>query len=152
MRNYLLNEGWNAEEDSDVDYSSGEELADRKYHPVASTSKDADNDDDEESDDEEFLTRKLEEQEEEEEKKPVNIRELNFERDENREPKSYPRGDAISSVRVASTKAEKKAKKRAEKREKMKLNEQKYKEDLARQKNMKMQELTEKMEELKVRK
>ena len=30
--NYLINQKWNDQEASDVDYSSGEELADRKYH------------------------------------------------------------------------------------------------------------------------
>ena len=34
VKNYLMNEAWNEEEDSDVDYSSGEELADRKYHKI----------------------------------------------------------------------------------------------------------------------
>ena len=54
----------------------------------------------------------------------------------------------IQSVRVQTTKAEKKDQKRKEKKEKMKLAEKQYKEDMARQKNMKMAELKEKLESL----
>ena len=81
-----------------------------------------------------------------------NHRDIKFERDENREPKSYPRGsNAIQSVRQQATKSEKNAEKRKEKREKRKQQEKFSKEEQARKKNMKMAELVEKMEELKER-
>ena len=54
----------------------------------------------------------------------------------------------IKSVRVQTTKAEKKDQKRKEKKEKLKLAEKQFKEDMARQKNMKMAELKEKLESL----
>ena len=72
IQKYLQNEGWNVEEDSDVDYSSGEELADRKYHPIeAPVEKPEMESDDEDGDDAELFTRKLDVQPLEEPKHEV---------------------------------------------------------------------------------
>ena len=79
----------------------------------------------------------------------VNVREMNFERDENREPKAYPRGNALQSIRQQTTKGEKNAEKRVEKKKRKERQEKQVKEDLARRKNMKLAELAEKMENLK---
>lgn len=150
VHNYLAKQGWNEAEGSDVDYSSGEELADRKYHKVnKATVDDQDGDKDEEGD--LFTPRELEVMAEVKPKKEVNVREMTFDRDENREPKSYPRGSAIQSVRQQTTKGEKNVEKRLSKKKRKQLKEAQYKEDVARQKNMKMAELAEKMETLKDR-
>jgi hypothetical protein len=76
---------------------------------------------------------------------------MEFDRDENREPKVYPRGQKIQSVRQATTKNEKNVEKRESKKEKKKRKEQEYKEEQARKKNIKIKELAAKMEELKVK-
>ncbi|CBY33621.1 unnamed protein product [Oikopleura dioica] len=133
---------------SQSDYSSGEELAALKYHFDESRKKAAKKvaSDDEESDGEDlFSSRKLET---DEAKESIDVLKTKFEREETREPKSYPRNGVPDSLRQDSKTATK-AQKRQEKKERQAKKEKEYKENMARMKHIKEEELMAKMEELK---
>jgi len=102
--------------------------------------------DDEESDGEDlFSSRKLET---DEAKESIDVLKTKFEREETREPKSYPRNGVPDSLRQDSKTATK-AQKRQEKKERQAKKEKEYKENMARMKHIKEEELMAKMEELK---
>ncbi|CBY10179.1 unnamed protein product [Oikopleura dioica] len=147
VKQYLMTAAWN-EEDSEKDYSSGEELAALKYHFDENRKKAAKKapSDDEESDGEDlFSSRKLET---DEAKESIDVLKTKFEREETREPKSYPRNGVPDSLRQDSKTATK-AQKRQEKKERQAKKEKEYKENMARMKHIKEEELMAKMEELK---
>lgn len=142
VKQYLMKAAWN-EEESDQDYSSGEELVSKRYHKEEPEVK---QENDEESDGEDlFVERKLVTNEE---KTGLDVMNTKFEREEDREPKSYPRGGVPGSLRQ-DTAAEKKSRKRQEKKEKKLKKEKEYKENMARIKHIKEEELMAKMNELK---
>ena len=116
--------------------------------------------DDEESDGEDlFSSRKLET---DEAKESIDVLKTKFEREETREPKSYPRNGVPDSLRqvkrffykmlkhrIQDSKTATKAQKRQEKKERQAKKEKEYKENMARMKHIKEEELMAKMEELK---
>merc|ERR1712131_483872 len=133
---YLLNKKWNDQEGSDVDYSSGEELADRKYHK-------------DETDVAKMFKRKLIEQVNADngELKITPQTFADIPREEQRDSKSYPR-EGLISVRQ-NEKAERRAEKRAKKKAEKELKIKQRKEEISRQKNEKIEDLKSKMEQLK---
>lgn len=133
---YLLNKKWNDQEGSDVDYSSGEDLADRKYHK-------------DETDVAKMFKRKLIEQVNADngELKITPQTFADIPREEQRDSKSYPR-EGLISIRQ-NEKAEKRAEKRSKKKAEKELKVKQRKEEISRQKNEKIEDLKLKMEQLK---
>merc|ERR1711953_1527623 len=125
-----------AADGSDVDYSSGEELADRKYHK-------------DETDVAKMFKRKLIEQVNADngELKITPQTFADIPREEQRDSKSYPR-EGLISVRQ-NEKAEKRAEKRSKKKAEKELKVKQRKEEISRQKNEKIEDLKLKMEQLK---
>ncbi|CAG5103584.1 Oidioi.mRNA.OKI2018_I69.chr1.g838.t1.cds [Oikopleura dioica] len=144
VKQYLMNAAWN-EDESDQDYSSGEELVALKYHKENGKAAQESSEEEESDGEDLFSSRKLET---DEVKESVDVLKTKFEREESREPKAYPRNGVPDSLRQ-DTKSEAKAKKRQEKKERKMKKEKEYKENMARMKHIKEEELMAKMEELK---
>lgn len=126
---YIINQKWNAD-DNEEDYSSGEELSDKKYR----------------KDDADFI-RPLVEKEEAVKSEPIDpLAALGTQK--SHDPKSYPRGPEIVSMRQ-DAKAEKRAAKRAEKKAKRELKLAQKKEETARKKNEKVERLKTQLDKLR---
>lgn len=141
---YLMNQKWQAV-DQEEDYSSGEELSDKKYRKGNANVSyccynvflaDAD------------FIRPLVEKEEAVKSEPVDaVAELSGQK--SFEPKSYPRNpDELASMRQ-DAKAEARAKKRAEKKAKKELKLAQRKEETARKRNEKVENLKTKLDQLR---